>query len=463
MQVDYGQKRRNLKRVITHAWDPETMEMYDSPKIIVDYVNDRFNDREVDAPIDMSTGKRIGNEAKIKIKGENNAWDNFKCQPAFDPREIQEYYCVNLKIEDQEAFDKLIDDTGIQLTDATRAIWYPMQKHRRSYKYIQTDPNNEAYKPKYPVYIVSKSRWEKRPTSDALVAMGVKHYIVVEEHQVEEYKKRVNPDFVTILTLDKRFLEEYEVCDDLGDTRSKGPGAARNFAWWHSKEVLGAKRHWVMDDNARGFTRVDGNKRYPVYDGAALRSCEDHTDQFENVAISGMNYESFAIPRWHLPPFVINTRIYSCLLILNDIDYYWRGRYNEDTDLSLRVLKDGWCTIQYNHFLYGKLGTQVMKGGNTEAFYAAEGTKPKSQMLVDLHPDCSRMEWKFGRWHHSVDYFRFKSNQLIYTPEAAAMEDVQNEYGLMKVEVELTDEEIADMLNAESDAIDNIENEAENG
>ena len=107
------------------------------------------------------------------------------------------------------------------------------------------------------------------------------------------------------------------------------------------------------------------------------------------------------------PAFVMNTRIYSFLLIRNDIPYRWRGRYNEDTDLSLRVLKDGWCTVQFNAFLAGKCTTQKIKGGNTEEFYSKEGTYPKSKMLEDMHPDVAKVVWKFNRWHHHVDYSQF--------------------------------------------------------
>lgn len=32
-------------------------------------------------------------------------------------------------------------------------------------------------------------------------------------------------------------------------------------------------------------------------------------------------------------------RAFPCILIQNDIPFRWRGRYNEDTDLSLRALK----------------------------------------------------------------------------------------------------------------------------
>jgi len=43
-------------------------------------------------------------------------------------------------------------------------------------------------------------------------------------------------------------------------------------------------------------------------------------------------------------------------LIRNDIPYRWRAKYNEDTDLSLRVLKDGSqsARISYDTFKKGK-------------------------------------------------------------------------------------------------------------
>ena len=123
------------------------------------------------------------------------------------------------------------------------------------------------------------------------------------------------------------------------------------------------------------------------------------------------------------------------LLIRNDIPFRWRGRYNEDTDLSLRVLKDGWCTVQFNAFLGEKTTTQRIGGGNTEEFYAKEGTLNKSQMLVDMHPDVTKLVWKFNRWHHCVDYSGFKQ-QLHLKEEFKNQEKyIVNNYGMRIVEI----------------------------
>ena len=263
--------------------------------------------------------------------------------------------------------------------------------------------------PKYPIYIVSKSRWDSRLTAKALCRLGVPYYIIVEESQYSEYAKVIKGG--EILILPKFYQTEYDTCDDLGMTKSVGPGAARNFAWDHSIS-MGFKRHWVYDDNVHNFQRLQNNRRIRVGDGTILKLMEDFVDRYENVAQAGPAYVMFCPERSKLPPYILNTRIYSMLLIKNDIPYRWRGRYNEDTDLSLRILKDGWCTVQFYAFLGDKIGTQIVKGGNTEVFYSQEGTSPKSEMLKKLHPDVTEIVWKFGRVHHHVDYRPFAGNKL---------------------------------------------------
>jgi hypothetical protein len=143
---------------------------------------------------------------------------------------------------------------------------------------------------------------------------------------------------------------------------------------------------------------------------------EEFVERYENVAMAGPNYRSFAPQNSNIPPFVTNTRIYSCNLIRNDVPFRWRGRYNEDTILSLDMLKAKWCTVQFNAFLQDKLRTQVIGGGNTAEFYSHEGTAPKSRMLKEIHPDVTDLVWRFGREHHYVDYTRYKDMRLKRRP-----------------------------------------------
>jgi hypothetical protein len=381
---------------------------------------------------------KIGNKKILSVYGdavpenpryidEDNPWDEYDRMPHYHPIPPECYAEVKFVVESEKDIIELGKLMDQDLSESTKSTWYP-KKNSDDYSVIRyVSDFNESNTPKYPIYIVSKGRFEKRPTSDSLIKMGVKHFIVVESSQYEDYKSRVDPNFVTVHILDQKYLDEYDTFDKLGSTKSKGPGAARNFAWDHSIS-LGFKRHWVMDDNIQNFYRLDGSKRVIVSSGAIFRAMEDHTDRYDNVYMSGPHYRFFNPPHMQNPPFWLNTRIYSCNLILNDIPFRWRGRYNEDTDISLQILKSGYCTIQYNAFLQGKMVTQAMAGGNTDEFYNKEGTLPKSKMLEDMHPDICRVVWMNGRWHHWCDYSVFKKNRLIKNPNAYYNPD--DEYGM---------------------------------
>ena len=130
----------------------------------------------------------------------------------------------------------------------------------------------------------------------------------------------------------------------------------------------------------------------------------------------------------------MNTRIYSIILIQNNIPYRWRGRYNEDTDLSLRALKDGWCTALFQAFVAEKNPTLRMKGGNTESLYLLDGQKDgrllMAQSLQQQHPDVTKIVHKWGRWQHHVDYRPFKGNTPRLRP-GVVIPDEPNNYGMV--------------------------------
>jgi len=162
-----------------------------------------------------------------------------------------------------------------------------------------------------------------------------------------------------------------------------------------------------MDDNIFEFWRFHQNKRYRIERGSAcFRATEDFVDRFENVALAGLQYKFFCVDDYPYPPYILNTRIMSCFLIDNDCPHKWRGRYNEDVDLSIRVLKEGLCTMLIYSFLCGKARTGTVKGGNTSEIYnnyAEDASLKKSQMLVEMHPDVVTLQERYGRVHHHVD------------------------------------------------------------
>ena len=278
------------------------------------------------------------------------------------------------------------------------------------------------YKNKYPIYIISKGRYKRRPTANTLERLGVDYYIVVEKHEYEEYKKVVKGE---VLILPQEYLDNYDTFWERAEDNKTGPGAARNFCWDHSIQN-GHKWHWVMDDNLESFERFYNNLKIVCNTPKVFCVIEDFVDRYENLAIAGMGYAIFCPASEARPPIRFNTRIYSCLLIRNDIPYRWRGRYNEDTDLCLRVLKDGWCTVEFNAFLTGKRATQTMTGGNTDEFYKEEGTYLKSKILVDMHPDVTKLTKKFNRWHHHVNYKPFKTNKLLFKKDYERKQGINN-------------------------------------
>jgi hypothetical protein len=270
--------------------------------------------------------------------------------------------------------------------------------------------------PNYPVYIVSKGRWESRLTSKALERMKVPYSIVIEPQEYEQYASIIDPLKILVLPF-----------SNLG----QGSTPARNWIWDHSISI-GAKKHWIIDDNIENFHRLNKNIKPVVESGTIFKAAEDFVNRYKNVPIAGFNYYSFCKTTDKIPPFTLNTRIYSTILIDNDFEYRWRAKYNEDTDLSLLALKAGYCTIQFNAFLAGKVTTQRMKGGNTDEIYK-NGTLDKSQCLVDLHPDVAKVVWRFNRWHHHVDYKRFKKNKLI-KKEGLQIPNLINNYGMKLID-----------------------------
>jgi hypothetical protein len=132
-------------------------------------------------------------------------------------------------------------------------------------------------------------------------------------------------------------------------------------------------------------------------------------------------------------PIALNRRIYSMILIKNDIPYRWRGKYNEDTDLSIRVLKDGWCTALFYAFMGDKMATMKLKGGNMDELYQQnsefDGRLEMAKHLQKQHPDITKIVWKWGRWQHQVDYSAFKNNKLIVKKDVVIPKGVNN-YGM---------------------------------
>ena len=353
--------------------------------------------------------------------------------PEFEQKDLESWQSIKVHfktMEDRKKFSELIEHP---ITDITASLWYPKAKKMISSDkgFITESPVN----PRHPVYVISKGRWDSRLTVKSLEQIGIPYHIVIEPQEYDQYAAVIDPKNIIVLPFSNLGL---------------GSIPARNFVWQHAIDS-GAEWHWIMDDNIAGFWRLYNNLKTRVRTGAIFKAAEDFVDRYENVVQAGFNYYMFAPQKSDaIKPFTLNTRIYSCILIKNDIPLAkicgerWRGKYNEDTDLSLRILKAGYCTILFNAFLAWKMTTGEVKGGNmTELYGGDEETRSKSeawqrkrlemaQSLVDQHPDITTITEKWGRPQHSVYYGGFKKNKLILKPGVKLQQGVNN-YGMKLV------------------------------
>jgi hypothetical protein len=252
--------------------------------------------------------------------------------------------------------------------------------------------------PNYPIYIISKGRWDTRFTSKEFEKLKVPYKIVIEPQEYDKYAEVIDPKKILILPF---------------SNLNQGSIPARNWVWEHSIKS-GAERHWIIDDNIRYFRRCIDGKRLYVNDGTIFKAAEDFIDRYENIKMAGFQYQTFAIE--YKKPIQLNTRIYSCILLANDIPHRWRGKYNEDTDLSIRILKDGYVTCLFYAFLCDKCATMTIKGGNTESLYKLnneDGRLLMAQSLYKQHPEIVKIKRRWGRWQHIVDYSKFRKNKPI--------------------------------------------------
>jgi len=220
-------------------------------------------------------------------------------------------------------------------------------------------------------------------TANIFVRDEVDFRLVVEEQEHDDYAARYGDERVLVLPF-----------ANLG----QGSIPARNWIKEHSIEH-GAKRHWQFDDNIRGFARTFRGRRVPIHSGLSTSIIEDFTDRYTNIAISGFNYRCFVMNRRVIS---LNCHVYSATLVLNEIPYKWRGRYNEDTDLCLQALAGGWCTVLVSAFTVDKIPTMMMKGGNTAELYVGDGRLKMARALERMWPGVVEVKRRFDRPQHVI-------------------------------------------------------------
>lgn len=252
-----------------------------------------------------------------------------------------------------------------------------------------------ASSPTYPIYIISKGRWEKTLTADNFDQAGIKYLIAVEPQEYDLYVQKLGKARVLKLPFANLGLGSYP---------------ARNYCWEHAK-AAGHKYHWLFDDNIKNWRKWVNGKRVVCEDlRAAINYVESYANK-TNVDIAGFEEWNFS-PRPPKKPFKNNCHVYSALLIKNTLPYRWRLKYNEDVDLCLQVLHNGGSTASCLYYLSDKVSTaDKQKGGNQTELYQGNAPKKnllKAKMLEAVWPQYTKTVIRFNRHHHLVDWKQFK-------------------------------------------------------
>jgi len=250
-------------------------------------------------------------------------------------------------------------------------------------------------KNKFPIYIISKGRYEKTLTADNFEKSGFDYLIAVEPQEYELYVKKLGKKRILKLPFSNLGLGSYP---------------ARNFCWEHAK-LNGHKFHWLFDDNIQYWAKWINGKRKRIEDLLPAFLYVENYSIKNNIDINGFEEPNFVV-RPPKKPFKTNCHVYSAMLIKNEIPYRWRLKYNEDIDLCLQVLHNGGTTSSCIYYMADKVSTAAkMKGGNQTELYKGNSPKKnllKAKMLEAVWPQYTRTVFKFNRHHHQINWKVFK-------------------------------------------------------
>jgi len=275
----------------------------------------------------------------------------------------------------------------------------------------------------YPIFVISYNRAKTHTTAKWLAKYEINHFMVVHKEQLNEYKKYQTKEmtkYTTFLEFDDEYKLKYETCDNIPHSiKNAGSGAERNFAWDYSIK-LGAKAHWLMDDNM-SFAHIVGKSSNGVYKRKKCtkedfrekwHKAEHFFNKYENLLMIELAQNDFFF-ELHKLTYALNTRCFSCNLIWNDMPIRWRGRYNEDVILSTDIMVAGYCIASYiGGVRKSKQSTREATGGNhaikkgdvnslyADGFDYKYSSVDKTNLLLKVYPEYYRKVIKYGRVHH---------------------------------------------------------------
>ena len=197
-------------------------------------------------------------------------------------------------------------------------------------------------KNKYPIYIPSKQRDNHCLTAKELGFYNIDYKIVVEPQDYKLYGAVYSEK--NLLLLDKNDM---------------GLGYSRAFIKKYA-EKNNEKYHWQMDDDLLFYKRVN-NKNIKFSIEKMIEEIESFVDCYSNIGIAALRNMVFAFSLKN--ELSLNNQCCSCFLVKSNMKSQYAMDIIEDTDFSMQVLTEGFCTVIFNKLLYKNPPVNANKGG----------------------------------------------------------------------------------------------------
>ncbi len=295
----------------------------------------------------------------------------------------------------------------------------PKLDHPKEYAYVGKPETNQ---PRFPVFVLTKGRWEKRMTVRLFESLGIPFRLVLEAQEADEYAKVVDP---------AKFL--------VVPHRDQGLVTTQNWVWDRAAEE-GHPYFWAIHDDIRSIYRVHRGGQIPV-DGTALYAMEEFVTRYDNVALAGMSFAMRVWPSMPNPPVAFNGLIPGNHRLVKT-DYRDRagrpfrardGHGWEDHDLCLRIVKDGGVTVRFNAFVVDTFDSinHTSTGEKVGGIDFGGGyAKRLTDELTASHPDAviGSRSTKWGV-RPTVTYRAWKRNRPRLR-EDAIIQDGINDFGM---------------------------------
>jgi len=225
-----------------------------------------------------------------------------------------------------------------------------------------------------------------------------------ETHQ--QYVEKWGKDRVLLFDWFEQ-VKTSDLLDNFGvETMSSGAVPVRN-ATRKIAEDRGELRHWQFDDDYTQFRHItsDLKKHKTITNGAFFERELLKIATFAHEA--KLTNAGFCLGMESFPEMVktFSKRVFNAHNMPTDIKLFrkWRGRMNDDLINALETYHLGGREMAFKFMTLMLAPTQSEKGGNSD-IYKLSGTVRKTAYAVIIEPKHCKLQIKYGRYHHKVNW-----------------------------------------------------------